>query len=266
MTRINQGAKLSPGGTNKYAARVGFLLVWAKKAIANRSRKPPLFGKAGDGVALLDHLHDREAFFRECSGGAGMDAFTAGGAVDRLAPIVFEVADDTRVDAARGYLPNVCAFDLRADTDATRAEDAAVLIEDEAGVSHVHGEAGIVVPVADMCDAQLAGQRLKLAVAVTDAGGADVVAFDEEQFDGHLAIEGQLGRGGLDRHAFLHGRGAGWQKTVSARQLDHADAAGSHGAEALEIAERRNFLSVVAGRFQNRLAFFGADQFAINSD
>src|ERR1035437_3822744 len=148
----------------------------------------PLRGKAADGLALLDHLHHRKAFFRERSGGTGLHALAAAGAVACMAPVVLEVADDARVDAARGYLPDVRALHLRTDPDAAGAEDAAILVENEAGVGHVHGEARIVVGVAHVGDAQLAGHELEFAMAVGDAGRADVVALDQQQLDGHFSV------------------------------------------------------------------------------
>ena len=67
------------------------------------------------------------------------------------------------------------------------------------------GQAGIVVGVADVGDAELLRHGLQLAMAVGDAGRADVIALDQEQLDGHAAVEGEPGGGGLDRHAFLMG-------------------------------------------------------------
>ena len=94
-------------------------------------------GQARDSFALLDHLVDGEAFFSERAGGTGLNAFAAAGAVAGVSPVVFEVADDARVDAARGDLPDMRAFNFSADSDAARAENAAIVIEDEARVRHV---------------------------------------------------------------------------------------------------------------------------------
>jgi len=60
-----------------------------------------LAGDATDLVGLLHHLVHGEAFFRERAGGAGLYTLAAGGAVVGVAPIVFEIADDARIDAAR---------------------------------------------------------------------------------------------------------------------------------------------------------------------
>jgi len=119
-----------------------------------------VFSKPADQIALLGHFHHREALFGEGSCGAGLHALAATGAVACLAPIILEVADDARVDAARGDLPNMRALDLGADPDAARAQDAAVLVENEAGMGHIHGYPRIVVGVPDMGDAQFARHRL----------------------------------------------------------------------------------------------------------
>ena len=96
-----------------------------------------LRGQSADDFALLDHFVDGESFFGKSAGGAGLDTFAARGAVAGFAPVVFEVADDARVDTARGDLPDVGSLDLGADAHAARAENAAVVIEDEAGMGHV---------------------------------------------------------------------------------------------------------------------------------
>ena len=71
---------------------------------------------------------------------------------------------------------------------------------------------------------------------------------------------------GFDRHAFLHGRGAGGQQAVCAGQLDHAEAASADGAEAFEIAERGNVFSVGARGIENGVAFVRGHQFAVNAN
>ena len=92
----------------------------------------PLRYQAADDIALLDHLMNREALFSKRASGAGLDAFAAAGAVARVSPVVFEVADDAGIDAAGGDLPHVRAFHLGAYPYAARAQDAAIVIEDEA--------------------------------------------------------------------------------------------------------------------------------------
>ena len=93
-----------------------------------------------------------------------------------------------------------------------------------------------------------------------------MIALDEEQLDGHLAIEGEPGGSSFDRHAFLHGRGAGGKKAIGAGELDDADAAGTDGAEALEIAERGNVLAIGASRLKDGFSLVRGDQLAINAN
>src|SRR5208337_559950 len=106
--------------------------------------------------------------------GAGLHAFAAGGAIVRVAPIVLEIADNARIDAARRDFPDVGALDFGADADTTRAENAAVVIEDEAGMGHVNGEAGVVVGVAHMRDAERLRHGLQFAVTIRNTRRADV--------------------------------------------------------------------------------------------
>ena len=56
-----------------------------------------------------------------------------------------------------------------------------------------------------------------------------MIAFDEKQLNGHAAILGEFGRGGLDRHSVLDGRGAARKQAVgpgsSTMQTRHAPTA-----------------------------------------
>jgi hypothetical protein len=226
----------------------------------------PLHSQPGDDFALFHHFVDGEALFSECACGACLNAFATAGAVARMAPIILEVGDEAGVDAARGDLPNVRSLDLGANPDAARAEDAPVVIENEARMGHIDGKAGIVIGVPDMGYAERLSHGLKLAVAVGDAGRADVVALHEEQLNSHAAIERELFRGSPDGHAVLDGRGAGGQQAVSAGQLHHADAACTNGAEALQVAERGNLLSVGAGGLEDGVALMRRHQLTINAD
>ena len=92
-------------------------------------------------------------------------------------------------------------------------------------MGHIDRQARIVVGVAHMSDTQGLRHRLQLAMAVGDAGRADVIALDQQQFDSHAPIERELCGGGLDRHAVLDRSGAGRQQAVSAGELHHAYAA-----------------------------------------
>ena len=123
-------------------------------------------GQARDAFALLHHLVDGEAFFGEGAGGTGLHAFAAARAVARVSPIVLEVADDAGVDAARGDLPHVRAFNFSAYPHAAAAQDAAIMVEHEARMRHIDGQARVVVGIAHMGDTERLRHGLQLAVAV----------------------------------------------------------------------------------------------------
>jgi hypothetical protein len=91
------------------------------------------------------------ALLRECPRRTGLDTFAAAGAILRLAPIIPEISDNARVDTAR--------------SDAARAENTAIVIEDEARMRHIHRQARVVIGVAHMCDAEGLRKRLKFAMA-----------------------------------------------------------------------------------------------------
>ena len=56
------------------------------------------------------------------------------------------------------------------------------------------GRRGIVVRKVDMRHAQPLRHRLQFAVAVGDADGADVIAFDEQQLQRHQAVVREASR------------------------------------------------------------------------
>ena len=151
-------------------------------------------------------------------GRAGLHALAAAGAGGGLTPGPLQLRDEMRADAAAGDVPHVRALDLGAGAHAARAQDAAVVVEHVARVRGVDGEAREAVGVADVRDAVLLRQRLQLAVAGRDAHGADVVALGEQQLEGDLAVGLELRRGGDDRLALLHGRGAGGQQARRRRR------------------------------------------------
>jgi len=136
--------------------------------------------KTRDSIALLHHFVDCIAFLRNCAGWASLDTFAAPGAIFRMAPIVPEVADNARVDSARRNLPNIRSFELSTHSDAAGAENAAIVIEHEARMRHIHGKARVVIGVARMRDAERLSQRLKFAMAVRDAYRANVITFHQQ--------------------------------------------------------------------------------------
>ena len=99
-----------------------------------------------------------------------------------------QIGDDDGVDAAAHHIPDVRAFNLRADAHAARAQNAAVVVDGEALVRGIHGQRGIAIGQADVGQALLLRQRLQFAVAVGDADRADVIALGEEQLENHAAM------------------------------------------------------------------------------
>ena len=103
-------------------------------------------------------------------------------------PVLMQIGDDDGVDAAAHHVPDVGAFDLRADAHAAGAEDAAVVVDGEALVGGVDGELGVAIGQADVGQALLLGQGLQFAMAVGDADRADVIALGEEQLEDGAAV------------------------------------------------------------------------------
>ena len=141
-----------------------------------------------DGVALLHHFVNREALFRQCPSWARLNAFATVSAIPRLRPIVFQVADNPGVDTAHCDLPHIRSFKLGAHSDASRAEDATIVVENKTGMRHIDGQARIVIGVAHMRDSERLSQGLKFAMAVRYADRANMIPFHEEELDRHLAV------------------------------------------------------------------------------
>lgn len=126
----------------------------------------PTLGKTSDGFTVLADLLDDVSLLSECSCRTGLDTLAATGAAAGVAPVFGHVADDAGVDAAAGDFPDVGAFHFGADANTARAENAAVVVEDEARVCHVDRLAWIVIGIASVGDAERLCERLEFAVAV----------------------------------------------------------------------------------------------------
>ena len=92
-----------------------------------------------------------------------------------------------------------------------------------------------------------------------------MIAFYEEQLNGHATVEREFRRSGADGHTLLHGRGACGDKAIAAGELNDTDATCANCGEAVEVAESGNALAVNSGRVENGLAFRDCDQLAIDS-
>src|SRR5208282_5791348 len=106
----------------------------------------------------------------------------------RGSPILMQIGDDQRVDAAAHDIPNMRALNFGADTHAASAQDAAVVVEGEPFVRGVNAELGVAIRKANMGQALLLAEGLQFAVAVGDANRADMVALGEEQFQNRAAM------------------------------------------------------------------------------
>jgi len=219
-----------------------------------------------DAVVGFDHFSDGHTFFGERAGGTGLHTLAATGAGSRVAPFGVEVANDARVNAAGSHFPDVRPFEFRAHPDAAGAEDTAVVVEDEARMGQVQRESGIVVSKADRADAEGAGHGLQFTVTVGNANGTDMIAFDQQEFDRHPAVLGELGRSGGYGHAILDGRRARGKQAIDSLHFHNAEAAGTHGSETLQITKSWNVFVAGFGGLQNRLAFEGADEFAVDAN
>ena len=158
------------------------------------------------------------------------------------------------------------AFKFRADADTAGAENAAVVVQHKSRMGEIDGQRGEIVGEMHGVDAEGGGHGLQLAMSIGNAYGANVIAFDEQQFDGDAAILRELGRIGGDGHAVLNRRGARGEEAVDALYFDDAQAASADGGEAVEIAQRGNVFSGSFGRLQDRLAFQSADQLAVDAN
>ena len=161
------------------------------QTVANLKR-PLLFLPGRDEEAELGlvvfHFGHRGALAEKGAGGTGLHAFAARGATGGFAPWLVEIGDDPAVMAAPGDIPGVRTFDFIADAHATGTENAAVVIDAELIVRHIHGQLGKLILEPDVIHAHARRQVLQFAMAVGHAHRANVVAFGEQQFDDHLAI------------------------------------------------------------------------------
>ena len=218
-----------------------------------------------DAVVVFDHFRDGDAFFGEGAGGARLNALAATGAGFRFAPFRVQITDDAGVNAARGHLPDMGAFQFRANANAAGAKDAAVVVENVAGMREIDRERRVIVRKMHGTDAEGSSHGLKFTVTVGNTDGADVIALDEQEFDGDAAILSELGGIRGDGHTVLNGRGTGGQETVDALNFDDAEATRTDGGKALEITKSGDVLAAGLGRLQDGLAFEGADQLAVNA-
>lgn len=177
-----------------------------------------------------------------------------------------EVGDHFAISAATFNIPNVRAFNFSADTNATGAENATVVVTSEALMRGVNGECGIAIGETDVSEAELLRESLEFAVAVGNADGADVISLGEEEFEYGAAMPGDsLGSGG-DFHAFFNAGDAGREQAVLAFDFNEAEAACADIAETIEVAEGGNVDAIFTGDIEDGLVGPRADVFAVDDE
>ena len=180
-------------------------------------------------------------------------------------PVVRHIAYQVRRDAARRYFPNMRTLEFRANTNTARAENATIVIDNVARMTHVDLKTRIVVRIANVSDLERLREGLQFAPAVRYADEQMWLRSTRSSSIGHAAIFFEFGRRCPDRHAVLHGRGTCGQQSVGPCKLYHAHAARAGRAETFEIAERRNLFAMIASGLKDSLTFSRGYQLAINS-
>src|SRR5450432_1165978 len=87
---------------------------------------------------------------------------------------------------------------------------------------------------------------------IGDTHGANMVALCKKHFDDRLPIGYQLWRFREDFHAFLDHRGAAGEQARASFDLDDAQTASTHIAQAVQVAQGRNVKAVFARDLQDR--------------
>src|SRR5579864_2855452 len=80
-------------------------------------------------AAVLTHLGDCLALVEERARGAHLHALPATGAAFGSAPGFSEIGNDQRSGASPAHIPGMRSFNLVADADTTRTQDAAIVIQ-----------------------------------------------------------------------------------------------------------------------------------------
>ena len=155
-------------------------------------------------------------------------------------------------------------FHLIAHPHAPGAQDAAVVVEDEALVGGVHRQVRMERQQVEMADAQGLGVALETAVLIGHAHGADVVTLQEEQLDYVAPVVDEALGVGSHLHPLLHRSGAGGEELGGTLELDHAQAAGAHVREAFEMAQGGDVYAVLLGRRQHGLMRTGGHVLAVD--
>ena len=233
-------------------------------------------GAGGDlGMLRLADLDD--GLLRQSCGRTGLHAGAAGDAF-RLHEGFVHAGGDARIEAAAGDRQRESALHFLAGAHAAITDDALRRVVGEIGVQlvlrlpvEIHlaivaGEhmVGAVIAVTHVAQAHGAGHVLQLAVAVGGAGQTVERMVGDIKLH-HAAADGGQTRGlGLDRDAMRDRRGAGGRRAVTPLDLDHAQAAGAEGLDAVGGAELGDLRPGLHRRAHDRRARRNSDAFAVN--
>ena len=132
------------------------------------------------------------------------------------------------------------ALDFGADGDAAAAGDAFGTVAHEADGAVVLITLRLFAFVAQLCDAEVVGNGLQLAVFVAVADLAVALVLGEEQFNNDFAGFAHATVVGVDFHLLGDGHDAGGHQILDAVDLDEADAACADGLDLFEIAKCRD--------------------------
>jgi hypothetical protein len=109
---------------------------------------------------------------------------------------------------------------------------------------------GAAVLKAGMVNPELRAQGPQLAGTVGYTDRTDVIPLRKEQFKGHLAVLHKFFRVGLNHHSFLSLGDAGRQQPSRTFYLDQTEPAGTDRGQPFEVAERRQFDTVLTTGLQ----------------
>ena len=115
-----------------------------------------------------------------------------------------------------------------------------------------------------LADAQLFGQRLKLAVAVPHAIKAVVRVIGQEQLDNRLAGLHGSGRMGPNLHALVGGISTTRHQSALPLDFDHAHSASAARRQAVDMTKRRHLDAGSPQSGQKHLAFLRRNRPAVD--
>ena len=184
----------------------------------------------------------------------------------RKAPRIVQVRDHAAIDSPPGDIPNVRALDFRADPDAPRAQNAAIVIRCEPLVRQVHRQLWIAIRQAYMRQSLRLRDRLQLAISIGHAHRAYMISFREQQFQNGAAIMQQPVRFGRDLHAFFHLQHTGRKQFRRTFNLHQAQPAGSYFAQPFQVAQCGDKDIVLPRHIEDRLVLTGTDVHSVDDE